>query len=457
MYTKKLFAELARIRSILVFTLILSTTTAAHAASVTLRWNPNHPAPEGYRVFSRKNSQAYDYSRPDWDGTALTCTIDNLDNYTTYYFVVKAYKGRLESADSEEVHYTPSAGSNPLPAADVDDDGMPDDWEIIHGLDPTVDEANDDLDGDGIDNRDEFRANLEPEDPGVGMAPARPLLVSPIAYTQVAFNPTLTVSTYEDPDGDAHIATQWQLFNADTGECMLDVISDRRLIRLKVPLLLLNCGMTYTWRLRFFDSGGRVSEWSDNGYFTTEEATHDLDGNSIPDNQEGGDVWSGGVHAINSAAAELEPTGIMVFSDNTPTEIEQVKVVDPADFETDGTAFFQRPSAMVAYKVLLDEPGQWAHVSVQLSTAAPSGAKWVRYDTINGWVDCSDGMVFSADRQMVTMTIKDGGYGDTDGVANGIIVDPSGLALLTDVSPDAGTGGGGGGCFITTVRSIGRI
>jgi hypothetical protein len=46
----------------------------------------------------------------------------------------------------------------------------------------------------------------------------------------------------------------------------------------------------------------------------------------------------------------------------------------------------------------------------------------------------------------------DGGIGDDDETANGIIIDPSGLGIvaqsITAESPDAGGGGGGGGCFI---------
>ena len=55
----------------------------------------------------------------------------------------------------------------------------------------------------------------------------------------------------------------------------------------------------------------------------------------------------------------------------------------------------------------------------------------------------------------MTVEVKDGGYGDTDGIANGIIVDPAGLSTAvpspsTSASTGAGSGGGGG-CFIATV------
>lgn len=51
---------------------------------------------------------------------------------------------------------------------DADTDGMDDTWELAHGLDPAVDDAALDPDGDGFSNRDEF---LLGTDPRVGVAP----------------------------------------------------------------------------------------------------------------------------------------------------------------------------------------------------------------------------------------------------------------------------------------------
>ena len=111
---------------------------------------------------------------------------------------------------------------------------------------------------------------------------------------------------------------------------------------------------------------------------------------------------------------------------------------------------------MLAYKFVLHRPGQRALVTIGLSDPAPAGAAWIKYDAVNGWQDYSHHAAISADRRWVTVEVKDGGYGDADGVANGIILDPAGLYTAVGGSSTAPTadGGGGGGCLIRTIRNV---
>jgi hypothetical protein len=51
------------------------------------------------------------------------------------------------------------------PIADTDGDGMPDDWEIANGLNPLVNDANLDKDGDSFTNFQEYIAGTNPNDP----------------------------------------------------------------------------------------------------------------------------------------------------------------------------------------------------------------------------------------------------------------------------------------------------
>ena len=55
--------------------------------------------------------------------------------------------------------------SESLPELDSDHDGMPDEWERMHGLNPLVNDADGDLDGDGLTNLQEFNAGTLPEKP----------------------------------------------------------------------------------------------------------------------------------------------------------------------------------------------------------------------------------------------------------------------------------------------------
>ena len=51
------------------------------------------------------------------------------------------------------------------PSADTDGDLMPDDWEEFHGLDPLTDDADQDADGDGITNYNEYLNGTDPAPP----------------------------------------------------------------------------------------------------------------------------------------------------------------------------------------------------------------------------------------------------------------------------------------------------
>ena len=411
--------------------------------------------------FARKSSEAYDYNNPDWEGSAVTGTIDNLDDGTDYYFVVRAFLGSLESADSEEVHYAAPAAATVTDTdgdglednidEDDDDDGMPDTWENDYGLDSLSNDADGDLDGDGISNRDEYRTNLEPDMAGTGTPPDAAAVVSPEAGSTTSDRqPTLVAEAYADDDGDAHIATQWQIFD-DTGACVMDVITDRSLSSLTVPMLLLEGSADYEWRLRYFDSGGHASAWSDLATFCTGALDNDTDGNGIPDNEEG-------ANALATSTSDDRRTlmGINAASDETVATIVQAVLIDPLDLAADDDTPDALPDRMVAYKVYLDDVGATIQVTARLSAAASADAAWIKYDTVNGWQTLWDQAAFSDDRRSVVITIRDGGPGDADGVANGIVVDPSGLvepnASATDgastpasSSSSSSSGGGGGG------------
>jgi hypothetical protein len=103
----------------------------------------------------------------------------------------------------------------------------------------------------------------------------------------------------------------------------------------------------------------------------------------------------------------------------------------------------------------VDQPGDEAVVRIYLSEPAPFGAVWYKYDPVNKtWQDYSEYTEFSDDRKSVYLTIVDGGFGDADGIENGVIIDPLALGVPSTTAPAVSDGGSGSAsaCFITTAN-----
>lgn len=95
-----------------LFLMIGHLWALAYGAEVTLTWDANTDTITGYRIYDRTGT-SYDYDSPLWDGAETTVTV-TVDGGVETAFVVRAYRtlelsgGELESADSNEVVYTPA-------------------------------------------------------------------------------------------------------------------------------------------------------------------------------------------------------------------------------------------------------------------------------------------------------------------------------------------------------------
>ena len=96
-------------------------SAAAFAGTVKLAWDANTETDlAGYRVFSHNTGGSYDYSSPTWSGTENSCTLENLDEGSGYYFVVRAFNtAGVESGDSNEVYYSVPQSQNTPPIANA--------------------------------------------------------------------------------------------------------------------------------------------------------------------------------------------------------------------------------------------------------------------------------------------------------------------------------------------------
>ena len=385
------------------------------------------------------------------------------DDWETHYGVSSAFADADSDGLDNRQEYT--LGTSPVDS-DSDNDSMDDAWEVANGLNPVVDDADGDIDGDGITNIEEYTEGTGVSNQG----PDKPQLSVPsTSSTGVSLTPQLVTAAYADNENDAHAKTQWQISTESTFTQDADIVCELEvydsLTRLNVPQFMLDPNQTYYWRVRFFDILGGRSLWSDPSSFTTLTVNpEDPDGNGVPDIQQVTDgtidLNNDGYFDVSSATYKMVTKNSMTFgleASSNVTGVDFLESIDPSEISD----AYGKPSdldfGLIQFKIRVDNIGDTAQVKIYFSQAV--GTTWYKYDLINGWTDYSSdypaNVTFSADGRSLLLRLVDGGAGDSDGIANGVIVDPSGpgaVASAASVSstPAAESGGGGGGCFIAT-------
>ncbi|MCU0591399.1 MAG: fibronectin type III domain-containing protein [Desulfobacterales bacterium] len=371
----------------------------------------------------------------------------------------------LQVTDAEGVSAVDSV-SILVQSADIDGDGVPNDQDAF-----PVDSAEwKDSDGDGIGD------NTDPDMVGSSAKPApdAPVLVSPKNDEAVSALAMLKTGAFHSAAaGVAHAKTRWQVFRDEDDTCVLDIQSATALTQLTIPKLVLDEDTAYFWRAQFVATDGTVSDWSDYEYFVVAATDSDLNANGIPDAQEVGsyeDLDKDGVKdhqqaTIKSVRMEgaTVKIGVSVKGCSTALAVEAVESEDPRQPDAYASGKPRRmPFGLINFKIAVAKPGDPATVKLYFSEAAPARSKWFKYDPIDDrWYDFSAHARFASDRRSLTLTLQDGGSGDADGIANGIIVDPAGIVeeadaeVISDGSVASG-GGGGGGCFIATADADGH-
>ncbi len=338
-------------------------------------------------------------------------------------------------------------------SADMDGDGVPNEQDAFPN-DPSRWQASG-----GVSTPDQDPGGPAPSSPA-NQAPPAPVLTAPATDEITDTLPVLQTALFSDPDsGDAHAETRWQVFRDEDSACVLDIRSNTALTRLTVPKLVLDEATAYFWRAQFVDSRGAASEWSNYGFFSTRNSGFDLNADGIPDAQEAGptaDLDGDGVKDYLQShikSLKMEGTrvqmGVSIKECPAALAIEYAESEDPKQPEAYATGKPRRmPFGLINFRIAVARPGDTATVKIHFSEAAPRNSRWFKYDPISGsWYDFSALARFASDRRSVTLTLTDGGNGDADGIANGVIVDPAGLVEIDDIL-DGASAGGGGGCFI---------
>ena len=371
----------------------------------------------------------------------------------------------LEWADND----ADGIGDNADP--DDDNDGMSDVWEERYGLDPLTDDAALDADGDGVSNLDEYTAGSDPLAAPGNSAPDAPVIEAVSMAETVPLTPVLVTAAYFDPDNDAHFQSQWQIGTDENfGTLILDKTSKVQLTAYEVGKMVLEVDTVYFWRVRFIDTDNGVSDWSETATFTTiaAEASEDADSNGIPDDQEVADYTAdvnedgvadsmeGDIMCLNTVEGQTMIGVEPVSEGSTLVSVESIAsdtIPDPS---------VQPGFGLIGLRLYLADGVTTATVKISFDRQVPNDAQLYKYTEENGWQVFSNA-VFSANRRSVTLMLEDGGQGDEDGVVNGVIVDPSGIAYTestnsTAVSTSdssAASGSGSGSCFITVMDPSG--
>ncbi len=99
-------------------------------------------------------------------------------------------------------------------------------------------------------------------------------------------------------------------------------------------------------------------------------------------------------------------------------------------------AGFSFPHGFFSFTITNITPGSTATITITLPSNVPASTQY--WKCINGqWVNCTSLLGDNDGDNILTLTITDGGTGDTDGQANGTIVDPGGPARLLSTSTAA--------------------
>jgi hypothetical protein len=181
--------------------------------------------------------------------------------------------------------------------------------------------------------------------------------------------------------------------------------------------------------------------------FKTIAASPDTDDDGVPDNEDdhpgnkgkGTPPSSRGhgkflIDVTDTAAASLAFTEGMAETD---ASLNQAGM--PSGYEF--------PDGLVSYQVIGVVPGSTIMVKVTFPSGIPAGSKVYKVGPA-GFKELGNPAIQG---HTVTLTLTDGGAGDSDGLANGVIVDPVGVAVPVASgtgSVDLSSASGGGGCSV---------
>ena len=186
--------------------------TYAHHSPLSFGWDGASGAVNHYNVYISVDGEPFELLE-----ASSTCTSQvHVEDGRTYRVQVEAEDalGRVGPMSDPSDQVTVFLNGSP---EDTDGDGMPDGWEVLHGLNPfDPSDAHEDPDGDGLTNLEEYLAGTDPTNPdtdgdgildGYDPNPLDPTDNRPVAHAgeDQELDPTvveLDGSGSHDPNGD---------------------------------------------------------------------------------------------------------------------------------------------------------------------------------------------------------------------------------------------------------------
>lgn len=391
--------------------MLLFPYSAGATVSVTLHLeSETHPLVVGHKIYVREENQGYDFSKPVWQGADTTCVLSGLEENITYFFVARTYDQDGNTSDnSNEIRFLhDQSGGSQDPNASGQEGG-----------------------GQAVDPKPGPVISTDALDPGS------------IKAGQLA-------------------SSQWRISQEENDLIVFDATITPAATQIEVPRLVLKKDTSYYYVVRYVINGAETLEWSPRQtFFDSNLMLEDANSDGIPDTKEVDaqldldgdgtpDLYQENMRCIKSATGD-QNIGLKLQGDHKVAAIEAVETIAVAELSRKEDIEFAplMPFGLINLRARLTTVGDTAVITVYLpsSVAIEQNFWWYTYDNIHGWADHRQFAAPGIAKGTVLIKVTDGGAGDADGVANGIIVSQSGVAT----SPAKGSGGSSSSCFIDSL------
>jgi hypothetical protein len=172
----------------------------------------------------------------------------------------------------------------------------------------------------------------------------------------------------------------------------------------------------------------------------------DLNDDGTFDDQQQSATWKCLNTVVGDSHVGIEGTTNVV-------SIDFMESIDPSTIADTVNRPDNLPAGLISFSVTVPHDGDSADVTIYLYGTLAANMQWYKWNAISGWqpYPASFGTTV-AGNTYVELTLTDGGEGDADGLANGLITDPSGAGTVA-AGGGSGGGGGGGGCFVSNAAA----